>query len=97
MILSEIENPRMVVKAIIAECLELVQEDARSQEQRLKAMRAAVNIIELKLSKAGLLDEDSRGRIVILSRSEAKPEADTPDTPERKFRLINLPKKEGVE
>lgn len=57
-----------IVKAIIETCLTYVQEDAREQEQRLKAMRAAVQIIDLKLSKAGLLDDDTKGKIVLLTR-----------------------------
>ena len=34
----------------------------------LEAFRAAVQIIDLKLSKAGLLDEDTKGKIVLLTR-----------------------------
>ena len=68
LLLCDIDDPTKQIQTIIETCLTYVQEDAREQEQRLKAMRAAVNIIELKLSKAGLLDEDTKGKIVILSR-----------------------------
>lgn len=59
------------VQAIIDTCMGYVQEDAREQDQRLKAMRMAANIIELKLSRAGLLNEDTKGKIVLLSRADA--------------------------
>lgn len=69
-LLSEPDDEK-AVKGIIEVCMGYVQEDAREQEQRLKAMRMAANIIELKLSKAGLLNEDTKGKIVLLSRSDA--------------------------
>jgi hypothetical protein len=76
LILSDTPNPADQIKEIIHACLSYVQEDAREQDQRLKAMRAAVQIIELKLSKAGLLDEDTKGKIVIMTR-QALPEEES--------------------
>lgn len=64
------EDSAETIKFIISKCLSYIQRDANLQEQRLKAMRMAVQIIDLKLSKAGLLDDDQRGRIVFLKREE---------------------------
>lgn len=89
LILSEITPPKDKIKEIISECLSMVQEDARSQEQRLKAMRAAVNIIDLKLSKAGLLDDDAKGKIVLLTRQAV---ADEIDTPQDRSKVIRFSK-----
>lgn len=94
LILSDLDCPAVKIQEIIAACLSYVQEDAREQEQRLKAMRQAVKIIDLKLSKAGLLDDDTKGRIVILSRAEAKPEAET--SPRPKFKLLHMQKPGGA-
>lgn len=58
-----------VVKDIIRSCLELVNQDARQQDKRIKAIAMAVKIIEVKLGKAGVLEDDQKGRIVILDRS----------------------------
>ncbi len=58
-----------VIQDIIRNCLELVNRDARQQDKRIKAISMAVKIIEVKLGKAGVLEDDQKGRIVILDRS----------------------------
>lgn len=66
-----------LVKGIIKRCLGYVQKDSRLQAKRIQAMATAIKIIDLKLSKAGLLDDDSKGRIYIMDRSnEYDPDAD---------------------
>jgi hypothetical protein len=88
LLLAEVQNPTDQIKEIISECLSMVQADAREQDQRLRAMRAAVSIIDLKLSKAGLLDDDTKGRIVFLSRTEAGRSDKNDDAPAR-LRLVH--------
>lgn len=67
MLLSE-KDPQKIVRWIVKRCSFYLAEDDRRQEQRLSAMRMVQNIIETKLSKAGLLDDESRGRIVFLQK-----------------------------
>lgn len=57
-----------VVRWIIKRAAFLLAEDDRRQEQRIAAMRMVHKIIETKLAKAGLLDDDQKGRIVFLTR-----------------------------
>jgi len=65
------EKQRGVIRWMIKQTCFYIQEDDRRQEQRLAAMRMAHKIIETKLSKAGLLDDDQKGRIVFLTRQAA--------------------------
>jgi hypothetical protein len=62
------------IKSIVSQCMRYVLTDARLQGKRIQAMTTAIKIIDLKLSKAGLLTEDGRGRIIIYDKShEYKP------------------------
>lgn len=63
------EKRAAAVKEIIKKCLGYILKDERLQDKRLKAMGSVIKIIELKLSKAGLLKDEGRGRIVIVDRS----------------------------
>lgn len=67
MLLSE-KDPQKIVRWIIKRCIFYLAEDDRRQEQRLSAMRMVHKIIETKLSKAGLLDDETKGRIVFLQK-----------------------------
>ncbi len=62
------EDPKKATKQIIKKALALIAMDDRRQEQRLSAMRQVHKIIETKLSKAGLLDDDQKGRIVFMQQ-----------------------------
>lgn len=66
--LLEEKEPKKLVRWIVKQCSFYLAEDDRRQEQRLSAMRMVHKIIETKLSKAGLLDDDARGRIVFLQK-----------------------------
>ena len=59
-----------LIRGIIKRCVDYVLQDDRLQDKRIRAMAQAVKIIELKLSKAGMLNDEGKGRIVILDRSE---------------------------
>lgn len=62
------EQQAKVVRWIVKKAVRYLAADDRRQEQRLSAMRMVHKIIETKLSKAGLLDDDQRGRIVFLQQ-----------------------------
>jgi hypothetical protein len=65
-ILVNSNDPEKVAKQILKKCLGYILADDRRQEQRLSAMRNVQKIIELKLNKAGLLDDDQNGRIILV-------------------------------
>jgi len=82
-----VDDRTKLIKQIILKCLGYVQEDAREQAARLAAMNAAVKIISLKLDKAGLLDNEAKGRIIIMTKP---PEAETdPGKPDGRIRLVH--------
>lgn len=64
----DVDGQRILVKKIIRDCLDLMAREDRLQAQRDKAMNTAIKIIDLKLRQAGLLDEEGKGRIVIVDR-----------------------------
>lgn len=59
-----------MVSAIVKTCVGYVLKDARLQNKRVQAMREVVRIIELKLRHAGLLDDETKGRIVVMQHGE---------------------------
>ena len=67
-LILEREDPNPAVRWIIKQCIKYLAEDDNRQKQRLEAMRMVHKIIELKLSKAGLLDDDTKGRILLIQR-----------------------------
>ena len=75
------DDPDAAVKWIIKRAAAHLAQEDRRQEQRLSAMRQVHKIIETKLSKAGLLDDDQKGRIVFLRR-EASGEDDASAAPD---------------
>lgn len=79
------DDPEKTVKQIIKICMGYFAEDAREQDARLRATAAATKIIQLKLEKAGLLDDDARGRIILMTRP--KPDSETPVAGSRQIRL----------
>jgi len=68
---------KKIVKRLITRALNLLAIDDRRQEARLRAMKQATDIISLKLRNAGLLDDDTKGRIVFVKAGET--DADEPD------------------
>lgn len=66
---SNLEKRAAAIKAIINKCLGYILKDDRLQDKRLRAAATVIKIIELKLSKAGLLKDEGRGRILIVDRS----------------------------
>jgi hypothetical protein len=65
------KDQQQFVRWVIKRCTSYLAEDDRRQEQRLSAMRMVHKIIETKLSKAGLLDDEQKGRIIFLQRAAA--------------------------
>lgn len=59
----------LVIKSIVKQCLTYLAREDRFQEKRIAAMAMAHKVIETKLRHSGLLDEDTKGKIVILDRS----------------------------
>jgi len=68
--IGEEKNRRVVVKQIVRMALDYVLKDARMQAKRIQAMNTAIKIIDLKLRQAGLLDDDTKGRIIIFDSSK---------------------------
>ena len=66
------EARRILVKKIIRECLEFMAREDRLQSQRDRAMNTAIKIIDLKLRQAGLLDDDGKGRIVLVNHQAGR-------------------------
>ena len=66
----------ILIRKIIRECIELMAREDRLQAERDKAMNTAIKIIDLKLRQAGLLDEEGKGRIVIVDRTQEMPKGD---------------------
>jgi len=64
------KDRKNIVKQIVRRAIGYVLKDARMQAQRIKAMNMATKIIELKLKNAGLLDDETKGRIIIIDSSE---------------------------
>ena len=60
---------RRQIKQIVRKAIGYVLKDARLQGKRIQAMMTAIKIIDLKLRQAGLLDEEGKGRIIIIDRS----------------------------
>lgn len=89
-LIQEKEDHAPVVRRIIKKCLSYIQADDRRQEQRLAAMRMVHKIIETKLAKAGLLDDEQKGRIVFLKREAEGNNGDGPADEKRSGRVIRL-------
>lgn len=62
-----------LVKEIIKKCLTYISVADEKLDNRLKAIKQAAGIIELKLRHATGLDADSRGNIIIMDRSKDGP------------------------
>lgn len=60
-----VEATKSAIKLVLA----YLTRDARFQDKRIQAIQHAVKIIELKLRQAGVLEDDDKGRIVIMDRS----------------------------
>lgn len=65
----DLDRRKSVVKQIIAEALEIVTRDDRGQRARVEAMGVAIKTIETKLRNVGALQDDRKGKIVIMDRS----------------------------
>ncbi len=82
------EKDAQVVRWIIKKCLGYLAADDRRQEQRLAAMKMVHKIIETKLSKAGLLDDDTKGRIVFMQRGSGDSEGEDRGEKKNIIRLV---------
>jgi hypothetical protein len=86
---SDRSKKNIAVGNIIKRCLGYLLKDERLQDKRLKAMGMVVKIIELKLSKAGLLKDDGRGRIIVVDASkEYDPDETGADKKDRRQALV---------
>ncbi len=63
------------IKRIVRKVAGYILKDARLQNKRIQAMNTAVKIITLKLQQAGLLDDEGKGKIIIVDRSSDYNEA----------------------
>ncbi len=71
LLVSSGENEQeATARRIIRRCLSIMTREDRLQQQRNQAMHTAIKIIDLKLRQAGLLDEEGKGRIVIVERTD---------------------------
>lgn len=86
---SDVIKKKAAVGHIIKRCLGYLLKDERLQDKRLKAMAMVVKIIELKLSKAGLLKDDGRGKIILVDASQAyTPDETGADKKDRRQSLV---------
>ena len=88
MLLKEKDNYADTIRWIVKRCTAYIAADDRRQEQRLAAMRMVHKIIETKLSKAGLLDDETKGRIVFLQRQAAGDDDSAPE--KEKGRVLSM-------
>jgi len=65
------EKKEATVQRLIRRCLSIMAREDRLQKARTEAMLTAIKIIDLKLRQAGLLDEEGKGRIIIVERTDA--------------------------
>ncbi len=82
------ESAEDVARQLIRRAAFLLAEDDRRQEARLKAMRMAVQIIDLKLRQAGLLDPETKGRIVIMKSNESMEDGDDDGSTTIRFPVV---------
>lgn len=68
------ERSEEAIRKIMQKSMEYWAEDARLQKKRLSAMRVALDVINMKLKNAGVLDDEGRGRIVIVGHEEYEKE-----------------------
>ncbi|MEW5734256.1 MAG: hypothetical protein AB1921_05340 [Thermodesulfobacteriota bacterium] len=62
---------RAAVKAMVQRVVAIIQNDADEQARRLAAIRQAVSIIDLKLTKSAMLDEKNNRNIFILPADQS--------------------------
>lgn len=80
------DGQRILVKKIMRDCLELMAREDRLQKNRDAAMNTAIKIIDLKLRQAGLLDDEGKGRIVIVDRQSGQSRMETEDDDRQGYR-----------
>lgn len=91
---SDIKARAAAVKEIIKRVVDYIAKDDRMQDKRIRAMAMAHKIIETKLSKAGLLKDEGKGKIVIVESSrEYDPDERGEDKNQRKPLVIRFAKK----
>jgi transposase len=67
---SDKDEQEATARRIIRRCLSIMAREDRLQQQRTQAMLTAIKIIDLKLRQAGLLDEEGKGRIILVERKD---------------------------
>lgn len=67
---GDVEKREDVVRWIIRRAMDYWAEDASMQKKRLSAFRVALEVINMKLRHAGVLDDEGRGRVVIVAHDE---------------------------
>lgn len=82
----DVDGQRVLVKKIMRDCLELMAREDRLQKNRDAAMNTAIKIIDLKLRQAGLLDDEGKGRIVIVDRQAAESRMQTDGDGHQEYR-----------
>jgi hypothetical protein len=60
------DQRKKAVRAIVKEAVEIVLAEDRLQEQRTRAMMAALKIIQTKVDKGALMEGEGRGNIIIV-------------------------------
>lgn len=89
-LLDEARDPEArenAVKGIVGRCLKYLSGDDDEQKRRLAAMRQATQIIDLKLTKAAMLEDTDKGRIIIIDRS-GDYAGETPGAVREKFTML---------
>ena len=78
-----------VVRAIVKEALDIVLGEDRLQEQRTRAMLAALKIIQVKVDKGALMEGEGRGNIIIVDGDgQVKEGPVSPDGARQRFAMV---------
>ena len=82
------EEKATALRGIVSRCLKYLSGDDDEQKRRLAAMRQATQIIDLKLTKAAMLEDTDKGRIIIVDRSGDYNQEQTPGQVREKYTML---------
>jgi hypothetical protein len=86
---TDLEKRAKAVKAIVREALEIVLAEDRLQDQRTRAMMAALKIIAVKVDKGALMEGEGRGNIIIVDgEGRVKEGPVSPEGARQQFQMV---------
>jgi hypothetical protein len=77
------------IRMIVREAIEIVLSEDRLQDQRTRAMMAALKIIQTKVDKGALMEGEGRGNIIIVDgEGRIKEGPVSPESARQKFAMV---------